>query len=316
MIIVLHVESNGKRAQRIQLRANQVAKIGRSEWADFSFGEDAAMSDVQFEVRSTEDACLVRSLSAESPTFVNGQEIDTAAVYDGDEIVAGRTKFLVHIEGDRTATLAPADAAPVPELAEMPRRVELRPADVSLVAVCAYLEFSDEIAKPAAAAKAPDELIALLADEGKHMDALRLRAYLLTKREAVWWGCLCVHDDLDESLPAPQMAALKAAATWVGQPDEANRRAAEKRAAAAQYSGVGATLALAAFWSEGSIAPEGGTVVVPDERLTSQGVAAALIAAAYQGDATKAKERISTFLARGKDIADNKIRPPEGSPGW
>jgi hypothetical protein len=315
MLIVLQATTDGTRGKRIQLRANQVAKVGRSEWADLSFSDDAAMSDVQFEVRSTESGCIVRSLTTESPTFVNGKEIKTTTVHNGDQIKAGNTKFLVRIEGERAppAPQVVAPPAPLPEKQVARQATDTRPALLSLVATCVYLEFAEDVSTPAATFESPDELIDQLVAQGKYLDALRLRAYLLTKREAVWWGYLCVRDDLDEPLPALQMVAVEAAAAWVGQPDEKNRRAAEERAAAAKYSGVGATLALSAFWSDGSIAPEGNPEVPPDERLTSQGVAAALISAAYHGNATKATGRIHAFLKRGKDIAEAKIPLPNGN---
>lgn len=318
MLIVLQAISDGARAKRIQLRANQVAKIGRSEWADLSFGDDSSMSDVQFEVRSTEAGCIVRNLSAESPTFVNGKEIKTLTVHDGDQIKAGNTKFVVRIEGDRAPAAPPKVEAPPLPPAQKPmtqQTTNTRPAQLSLVATCTYLEFAEDVSTPAATVKSPDELINQMAAEGKFLDALRLRAYLLTKREAVWWGYLCVREDLDQPLPGAQIAALEAAATWVADPDEKNRRAAEERAAALKYSGVGATLALSAFWSDGSIAPEGNPEVRPDERLTSQGVAAALISAAYHGDATKATSRIHSFLNRGKEIAEAKFPLPNGDGG-
>jgi hypothetical protein len=317
MLIVLQATSDGPRAKRIQLRANQVAKVGRSEWADLSFGDDASMADVQFEVRSTESGCVIRSLSAKSPTFVNGKEIETATVHDGDQIKAGNTKFVVRIEGERAPLAPPPVVAPPPPPVPEPnvrQTMDARPAQLSLVATCTYLEFAEDVSTPAATVKSPDELINQMAAEGKYLDALRLRAYLLTKREAVWWGYLCVRDDLDQPLPGAQIAALEAAAAWVAEPDEKNRRAAEERAAALKYSGVGATLALSAFWSDGSIAPEGNPEVRPDERLTSQGVAAALISAAYHGDATKATNRIHSFLNRGKEIAEAKIELPNGNP--
>ena len=150
----------------------------------------------------------------------------------------------------------------------------------------------------AATAKTPDALIDELAKQGMVQDALRLRAHLLPKRQAVWWGCLCVREDVESPLPAPQVAALKAAEDWVREPDEDHRRVAEKRSEEAKYSGVGATLALSAFWSEGSIAPEGNQDVVADERLTSQGVAAALISAAYHGDPSKALSEPRPFLPK------------------
>jgi predicted component of type VI protein secretion system len=317
MLIVLHATSDGARSRRIQLRSNQVAKVGRSEWAEFSFSDDASMSDVQFEVRSTESGCIVRSLSTESPTFVNGKEIKTTTLHDGDQIKAGRTKFVVRIEGER-APPSPRVEVPPPAPSDdkaVHQSTDTRPERLSLMATCVYLEFAEETSAPAATISSPDEMIDRMAAEGKFMDALRLRAYLLTKREAVWWGYLCVREDLDDPLPSPQMVALEAAAAWVGQPDEKNRRSAEERAAAAKYSGVGATLALSAFWSDGSIAPEGNPAVPPDERLTSQGVAAALISAAYHGDSTKAISRIHAFLSRGKDIAEAKIGLPNGDFG-
>jgi hypothetical protein len=316
MLVVLQATSNGTRTRRIQLRANQIVKVGRSEWADFSFSDDSSMAEVQLEIRSTGDGCMVRSLSTEHPTYVNGQEIQTAALHDGYQIQAGRTKILVRIDGERFSPQATIEVAPPAEPSgeSQPAVVPLAP--LSLVATCAFLEFADEFAAPAANAKSADAFIAQLVEKKEYLSALKLRAYLLGKREAVWWGCLCIRDELDESLPLVQQAAVKSAALWVGEADENHRRAAEQHAAAAKYSGVGATLALSAFWSGGSIAPEGNPDVLPDERLTSQGVAAALISAAYFGDGKKAPGRINAFLAKGKEIADATIPMPEGPVEW
>jgi hypothetical protein len=316
MLVVLQATSNGTRTRRIQLRANQIVKVGRSEWADFSFSDDSSMDEVQLEIRSTGDGCTVRSLSTECPTFVNGQEVQTAALHDGYQIRAGRTQILVRIDGERFSPQATVEVPPPaePSQEEPPTVPALVP--LSLVATCAFLEFADEFAAPAANAKSADTFIAHLIEKKEFLSALKLRAYLLGKREAVWWGCLCIRDELDESLPNVQQEAVKASAMWVGEPDEPHRRAAEQHAAAAKYSGVGATLALSAFWSGGSIAPEGSPDVLPDERLTSQGVAAALIAAAYFGDGRKAPARIDAFLAKGKEIADASIQIPEGPVEW
>jgi predicted component of type VI protein secretion system len=316
MIVVLQATSNDSRPQRLQLRAHQVAKVGRSEWADFSFSNDTMMSDVQFEIRSTGDTCLVRSLSADTPTLVNGEEIESIAIHDGDQIEAGQTKFRVRIEGERPATRLQPTIAPEASPATMPPSTLAPAKELSLVATCTYLEFADDVGVLATRAATSDELIEKLARQEKFQDALRLRAHLLTKRQAVWWGCLCVRDELDQPLPAPQLAPLKAAAAWVGEPDEEHRRTAENEAAAVKFSGIGATLALSAFWSNGSIAPEGNPEVPADERLTSQGVAAALISAAYHGDPTKATERFHAFLAKGKEIAEKKIALPEGEVEW
>jgi GNAT superfamily N-acetyltransferase len=314
MLVVLQASSNYARPQRLQLRANQVAKVGRSEWAEFSFSGDPVMADVQFEIRSTADVCTIVSLSKEPPTLVNGKEIERAEIHDGDQIDAGETRFLVHLEVERS-TVAPRTVAPtdtlIPTLAPA---AAIGATALTLAATCAYLGFSEDVNELAATAKTPDALIDELAKQGKVQDALRLRAHLLPKRQAVWWGCLCVRQDVESPFPAPQVAALEAAEDWVREPDEDHRRVAEKRSEEAKYSGVGATLALSAFWSEGSIAPDGIDDVVADERLTSQGVAAALISAAYHGDPSKATKRTEAFLAKGKDMANGKIPLPERDP--
>jgi hypothetical protein len=312
MLVVLNATSNYARPQRLQLRANQVAKVGRSEWADFSFGGDSLMADVQFEIRSTADGCKLVSLSNNPSTKVNGQEVETIEIRDGDQIDAGETRFLVRIEGER-GTLPPKTIAPTETAAptKAPVATAVAATALTLAATCAYLEFGEDVNELAATAKTADALIDELAKQGKVHDALRLRAHLLPKRQAVWWGCLCVREDVDEPLPPAQIDAMEAAEDWVREPDEDHRRIAEKRSEEAKYSGVGATLALSAFWSEGSIAPEGNQDVLADERLTSQGVAAALISAAYHGDPAQAPKRTEAFLAKGKDMANGKIPLPE-----
>lgn len=318
MLVVLQATSASGRPQRLQLRAHQVAKVGRSDWADFSFSADLMMADVQFEIRSTADSCVVRNLSTDSPTLVNGEAVESVAIHDGDRIEAGQTKFTVRIEGERTATIAPEPIAPeaAVDATSSPIMTPPKATELSLVATCAYLEFADDVGAMATHSKSPDDLIAKLAEQEKFQDALRLRAHLLTKRQAVWWGCLCVREELDTPLPANQMVALRAAANWVGQPEEKYRRFAEECAASAKYSGIGAMLALSAFWSDGSVAPEGNPDVAPDERLTSQGVSAALISAAYHGSPTKAAERFHAFLAKGQDVANEKVPLPEGEVEW
>jgi hypothetical protein len=312
MLVVLNASSNYARPQRLQLRANQVAKVGRSEWADFSFGGDSVMADVQFEIRSTADSCTIVSLSKKPPTRVNGKEIETVEIHHGDQIEAGETRFSVHIEAER-GTLPPQTIPPAETAAPTtaPVATAVAATALTLAATCAYLEFGEDVGELAATAKTPDALIDELAKQGKVHDALRLRAHLLPKRQAVWWACLCVREDVDAALPPVQLAAMKAAEDWVREPDEEHRRIAEKRSEDAKYSGVGATLALSAFWSEGSIAPEGNQDVLADERLTSQGVAAALISAAYHGDPAQAPKRTEAFLAKGRDMANGKIPLPE-----
>ena len=238
MLVVLQTKSKTARPQRIQLRSNQVAQFGRSDWADYSFAHDSSMSEVHFEVRCTPDGCRVRSLNTENVTRVNGEQIDVATVHDGDEIQAGEMSFLVNIEGDVQQQTDP-EAGPDVESAEQ-NVGGVAGAGLTLVATCAYLDLSDDIQDLAQTTPSAEELIETLVEREQFLDALRLRAYLLPKREAVWWGCLCVRDELNEPLvPSSQVAALEAATAWVGSPDEDRRRDCEAKANAVKSHGTG-----------------------------------------------------------------------------
>jgi hypothetical protein len=87
-------------------------------------------------------------------------------------------------------------------------------------------------------------------------DALAFCAYLLPRREAVWWASQCVRALLSEPTPADQ-AALHAAEEWVREPAEANRRRVLAAGLAANRRCASTWVALAAGWS-------GGPMVVSD----------------------------------------------------
>jgi predicted component of type VI protein secretion system len=308
MHVVLLTQSKHRRGQRIHLRVHQVARFGRSDWADYSFADDPSMSDMHFEFRCTTDGCYVRNLSDGGGTRVNGEEITEAAVYSGDQILAGTTRFEVQIEG--AAFARPVAADPIADTVSV---ASTALGLSGLAATCAYLELSRDVRTLSETSLDADQLIDALAAEEKFLDALRIRGFLLPKRDAVWWGCRCVRDELDDELDADQDVALAAAEAWVTEPSETRRREAEAKANAVGSKGPGGLLALSAFWCEGTIGPPEAPDVPADERLVCQGVAAALITAAYAGDATQAKARLTAFLDKGKAVARGKLPIPRAS---
>ncbi len=71
----------------------------------------------------------------------------------------------------------------------------------------------------------PVEFIRSLAAAGAYRDAVSCCAYLLPRREAVWWACQCVRAGGKTLLPE-EKAALEAAEVWVRTPEEDPRQAA------------------------------------------------------------------------------------------
>jgi hypothetical protein len=91
------------------------------------------------------------------------------------------------------------------------------------------------------------EALAALEAKGLVLDAVRLLAQALPKREAIWWACLAARDLGPE---AAGWATLKAAEEWVFHPGTAAREAAIAAAAAADQDEPSLDLARAARFAD------------------------------------------------------------------
>jgi hypothetical protein len=165
-----------------------------------------------------------------------------------------------------------------------------------------------ELDPPAAAAlggaATAAEAILALAEAGFRTEAARLAAHALPKREAVWWACMCARAVPDAAVTPGDMAALAAAEHWVRKPgEEALRRAAMEAAQKTGFRTPEAWAAVGAFWSGGSMAPEGQPAVPPAEHLTGVAIAGAIVLAAVRGKPERAAARFERFLAAAREIA-------------
>lgn len=160
---------------------------------------------------------------------------------------------------------------------------------------------------PAAAlvgAQTAAEGVERLVAKGFRNEAVRLTAHALPRREAVWWACMCAAAVPDPALSPADEAARTAAEAWVRQPaDEPLRRAAWDAALRTEFSSPEAWAAVGAFWSGGSMAPEGQPVVPPAEHLTGLAVSGAVVMAAVRGHPERAEARLDRFIAAARDIA-------------
>lgn len=151
----------------------------------------------------------------------------------------------------------------------------------------------------------PDVPAALerLEEQGKLLDATRLLAHALPPREAVWWACQCARHVPVQDLTEADMACLDAAETWVRQPKDAPRRAAMAQAERAAFATAEAWAAVGAFWSGGSMAPEGQPVVPPAPNLCGTAISGSVALASVRGKPERADARLARFLKAGRDIA-------------
>src|SRR5262249_50801446 len=116
----------------------------------------------------------------------------------------------------------------------------------------------------------PESFLAALRANQQETDALQYLAFALPKREAIWWGCLCVWHVSRPELPAPEAEAVQAVVRWVQEPTEPRRRAAEKASepTGGTFTRAGC-LALAVVLSGGSLAPPGVPAVPPPPHLSA-----------------------------------------------
>jgi hypothetical protein len=211
-------------------------------------------------------------------------------LHTGDEIVAGQTKFAVFVEGEEGDATEDSEE-PAADAGDSS-------AGADLAETCEYLELPDEAMEIAVDSSSAESFLASLIEAELFTHAIRWQAHVLPKAEAVRWGCDCA----EETLPAPvleaQRGGIDAARAWADDPTEERRRAAEAEAERLDYEGAGGMLAAAAFWSGDSITPADVVPVPPDERLTGQAVAAALLIVAVEDDPARAPVVYRQFLDR------------------
>ena len=109
-------------------------------------------------------------------------------------------------------------------------------------------------------------------------DAISFCAYMLPRREAVWWACQCLRQIEGLSSEVEEQLIDKAE-SWVRDPDEPARQAAFQAAETAPRQSPATWVAFGAAWSGGSISGPGSPPVPPPPYATAQAVRAAVLTA-------------------------------------
>jgi hypothetical protein len=172
-----------------------------------------------------------------------------------------------------------------------------------LAAVTPHLALDEAAVAAVAGCTQVSEALERLESSGHLLEATRLMAHALPKREAVWWACMCALHTAPADLPAQDRVAREAAENWVRHQTDKVRRVAWDRAQESGCSTPEAWTAVAAFWSGDSMSPEGQPAVPPAPHLTGTAAAGAVALAAVRGDPTRRDARYRRFLESGRNIA-------------
>src|SRR5436305_923781 len=192
MAVILQVTGGPGFGRKTFLRAGQVVRVGRTEWADFNIPQDGTLAPVHFAIEFSANVCRIRDLGG-GGTLVNGQPVAESIVGHGDRITAGATTFSVQIEGSGgTAVRSPS---PLPgedrgeggnsAVAAAPAMQSSGFANVPTplaATVCQKSELDDE-AKPLLEPQLTvRQFFVLLGKRQLYADAARLLAHALPKR--------------------------------------------------------------------------------------------------------------------------------------
>src|SRR5689334_6941265 len=168
----------------------------------------------------------------------------------------------------------------------------------------AFPEVSD-IVNVAPTEQAPADFVKSLVSAGKIPEAVGFCAYVLPRREAVWWACTSVRT-LAEDLARDRPEALLAAESWVYQPDDLRRQYALQIGDRGDRKDPTTWLALAAGWSGGSQTIGSQPVPNPPYMTARASRAAILLSAAKVGGAERML-RLRKCIADALRLADQGL---------
>jgi hypothetical protein len=129
---------------------------------------------------------------------------------------------------------------------------------------------------------------------GDFRAAISLCAYLLARREAVWWACGCLRP-LEPRAPG-ESRCLDLAEDWVRVPEEEQRRAALDMGLQSSRKLPATWVALGAGWSGGNMSSSDTYRIAPAPQLTAQAVRGALLIAAATPPAEASKARQKEWI--------------------
>jgi hypothetical protein len=169
---------------------------------------------------------------------------------------------------------------------------------------------SDEATSRLTSEVPPGKYVAMLIANQLYADAIRFTAFSFTKREAVWWGMLCLWeaDRTDpDAVSAAAHQSYQSLLAWLQDPSEANRRAVEAAGRLAGITTPHGQLAMAAFFSEGSMSLPDQPEVEPSPWLTAKNVASVVLAASKQGTAAQIAESQRRYLVLAAELTTGQL---------
>jgi len=151
--------------------------------------------------------------------------------------------------------------------------------------------------------EAPLRVMRMLVGTDSLYQAAAMCAYLLPRREAVWWACEAVRSLVGLPFPTEE-ENLQAAENWVREPEDAQRRVALELGARSDQSSPATWAALAAGWSGGNIGLDGAQMPALPFQTAKAAYSAVMIGVSRVVPADQGK-RLRGCIDRGIRLVDD-----------
>ncbi len=148
-----------------------------------------------------------------------------------------------------------------------------------------------------------------LLEKEKYLAGIDFMAHLLPAREAVWWGCLCLHHTCGSKLEPWERRAYRLTVQWVLQPTEANRAATKEPADVLGPASAAGCLAGAASQTGGSVGPPDGPPIPPNPLAPNRAVAIAVKVASTKVEAQEILPTQRSLIGLGLAVAEGRYAP-------
>lgn len=139
---------------------------------------------------------------------------------------------------------------------------------------------------------------------GHYADARRVLAHALSRRRALWWGCLCAAEAYATHPGHRDWQALDAVANYVVAGSETGRRAIEKLSEEISIESPGGCLLMAAFFSGGNTSIPAQPFVPPKPFITGRLVGVAVYLVSVWNDPPHYLEHLRRYLDLGLELAN------------
>lgn len=108
MRVILEVLSGPAAGRQVEILDGQAVRVGFRTPSEFLVPDDPWLFDVHFSLEYVRGRCRLQNLNPRAWTALNGVKVTGTTVGDGDRIVAGGTRFVVHVAEDAAAPVAAA----------------------------------------------------------------------------------------------------------------------------------------------------------------------------------------------------------------